>query len=115
MDRYPAVRPRSRLRGNAMPDFIFLMHDDAADLSGGDAWGPYIARLRTAGHFQGGSVIGPGVCVRKASPEPAITSHLSGFIRVVADSLDHARTLVIGNPVFEAGGTVEIRELPQTN
>jgi hypothetical protein len=45
----------------------------------------------------------------------ASTSHLSGFIRVVADSLDHARTLVVGNPVFESGGTVEIRELPQTD
>ena len=98
-----------------MPDYIFRMRDDAADLSGDDAWGPYIARLRTTGHFQGGSAIGPGVCVRKASPQPGVTSHLSGFIRVVADSLDHARTLVIGNPVFESGGTVEIRELPRTD
>jgi hypothetical protein len=22
-----------------MPDYVFLMHDDATDLSGGDAWG----------------------------------------------------------------------------
>jgi len=27
---------------------------------------------------------------------------------------DDARTLLVGNPVFEAGGTVEIRELPRT-
>lgn len=53
--------------------------------------------------------------VRKAGPEPAITSHLSGFMRVVAGSLGHARTLVAGNPVFEFGGTVEIRELPRTD
>lgn len=33
---------------------------------------------------------------------------------VAADSLDAARALLAGNPVFEAGGTVEIRELPRT-
>lgn len=98
-----------------MPDFMFLMHNDASELGGGEPWGPYIARLRASGHFQGGSGIGSGVCVRKARTEPAITSHLTGFIRVSADSLDDARALVIGNPVFEAGGTVEIRELPQTD
>jgi hypothetical protein len=37
-----------------------------------------------------------------------------GFIKVQAESLDHARELLKGNPVFEAGGTVEIRELPRT-
>ena len=98
-----------------MPDYIFLMHDDAAASANDGAWGPYFAKLQTSGQFQGGSAIGPGVCVRKAGPLPAVTRHLSGFIRVTADSLDHARTLVVGNPVFEAGGTVEIRELPQTD
>jgi len=33
---------------------------------------------------------------------------------VNAASLDQAKSLLIGNPVFEAGGTVEIRELPPT-
>jgi hypothetical protein len=51
----------------------------------------------------------------KVGREPAITGHLSGFIRIAADSLEHARTLVVGNPTFESGGTVEIRELPRTN
>jgi hypothetical protein len=44
----------------------------------------------------------------------AMSSHLSGFIRVAAADLAAARGLVAGNPVFEAGGTVEIRELPRT-
>lgn len=35
------------------------------------------------------------------------------YIRVKAGSLTDARALVVGNPVFEAGGTVEIRELPR--
>lgn len=98
-----------------MPDYLFLMHDDATSPSDESGWGPYVARLQATGHLQGGSAIGSGICVRKGSPEPAITGHLTGFIRVAAESLDEARALVVGNPLFESGGTVEIRELPRTD
>jgi hypothetical protein len=100
-----------------MPDYLFLMHDDAPEIAGegsGDEWSHYIGGLQASGNFQGGSAIGGGVCARKAGAVPDITAHLAGFIRVGAESLDHARTLLAGNPVFEAGGTVEIRELPRT-
>ncbi len=94
-----------------MPDYLFLIHDDAAQ--DGD-WGPYLQTLERAGKLQGGSAIGSGLCVRKAGRPPPITGHLAGFIRVEAGSLAEAQTLLTGNPVFENGGTVEIRELPKT-
>ena len=97
-----------------MPDYLFLMHDDVP--SGAETydanWGPYIGRLQASGNFQGGSVIGTGICARKSGAVPDITLHLAGFIRVSAGNLDDAQALLVGNPVFEAGGTVEIRELP---
>jgi hypothetical protein len=34
---------------------------------------------------------------------------------VTADDIEQAKTLLNGNPHFEAGGTVEIRELPRTD
>ena len=92
-----------------MADFIFLMHDDAP---AGMDWDPYLSRLREHGVFQGGSAIGNGACERKAGEPPAPTAHITGFIRVTADDMAQARTLLTGNPVYEAGGTVEIRELP---
>jgi hypothetical protein len=101
-----------------MTDYLFLMHNDTLDPateSNSDNWVRYIGGLQQSGNFQGGSALGAGVCVRKSGAAPVITRHLAGFIRVSADSLDHARTLLIGNPVFEAGGTVEIRELPRTD
>ena len=101
-----------------MPDYLLLMHDDIPARTGGandTDWVPYLARLQESGHFQGGSAIGAGACVRKAGAVPPITAHLSGFIRVAADSLEDARALLAGNPVFEAGGTIEIRELPRTD
>jgi hypothetical protein len=55
------------------------------------------------------------VCLRKSGEPAPVTAHLAGFIRVSAGSLDQAKSLLVGNPVFEAGGTVEIRELPSTD
>src|SRR5260221_7775945 len=96
-----------------MPDYILLMHDDAPKEHDRD-WGDYIGMLRASGNFQGGSAIGEGVCARRSGSAPSISRHLVGYIRITADSLPHARTLLAGNPVYEAGGTVEIRELPRT-
>jgi hypothetical protein len=93
-----------------MADFIFLMHDDGG--GAGLDWEPYLSKLREAGCFQGGSAIGVGECCRKSGAAPEPTAHIGGFIRVTADSLDHAKTLLKGNPVYESGGTVEIRDLP---
>jgi hypothetical protein len=95
-----------------MPDYIFMHHDDAPG-DGGLDWDPYLTRLREAGVFQGGSAIGEGCCVKKAGEAPEPTAHISGYVRVSAATLDEARRLLAGNPVFEAGGTVEIRELPK--
>jgi hypothetical protein len=95
-----------------MAEYLLLMHDDATTDDG--AWEPYLRGLRQRGCFDGGSEIGDGVCVRKDGTAPALTRRLAGYIRVRADSLDKAKSLLAGNPVFEAGGTVEIRELPQS-
>jgi hypothetical protein len=97
-----------------MPDFIFLMHDDHPGEPGLD-WDPYLTRLREAGVFQSGSAIGEGECVRKSGRAPDTTAHITGFVRITARDLAHAQSLLPGNPVFEAGGTVEIRALPRTS
>ena len=95
-----------------MAEYIFLMHDDAeADVN---AWQPYIGELQRRGVFEGGSAIGDGICVRKRGALPSITTHLTGYIRVNAENLEQAKSLLAGNPQFEAGGTIEIRELPRT-
>jgi hypothetical protein len=97
-----------------MTDYILLMHSDSPNPADPHAWEPYLAKLRQGGHFNGGSAIGAGECVRRSSPAPAILSPISGYIRIQAENLSHAKTLLTGNPVYEAGGTVEIRELPRT-
>ena len=77
--------------------------------------GPHTRGLRSAGVFQGGSEIGAGKCMRRAGRAPKISERIAGFIRIEARDLDHVRELLAGNPVFESGGTVEVRELPRTD
>jgi hypothetical protein len=96
-----------------MAEYIFLMHDDAT-ADDETSWDGYLRGLKESGVFEGGSVIGAGICARKRGAVPSITAHLTGYIRVNADDIEHARSLLAGNPHYEAGGTVEIRELPRT-
>jgi hypothetical protein len=95
-----------------MPDYLLLMHDDAPDEERG--WDDYFRSLRESGAFRGGSAIGGGTVARKAGTPGPLAVHLAGFIRVTARDREHAQSLLAGNPVYEAGGSVEIRELPET-
>lgn len=108
-----------------MKDFLLLMHNDAIDsrlANDGKAWEDYFTSLQQSGGFAGGSEIGAGRCFRKkisAGDElrtgvaaPANSDHLTGFIRLRVAHMAAAEALLTGNPVYEAGGTVEIRELP---
>jgi hypothetical protein len=99
-----------------MPDFILLMHSDVQDrdaANNGQRWGEYFRKLRAAGGFNGGSSIGRGVRMRKGADAAPADRTIEGFIRIEADSLQAVQLLVEGNPNYEAGGTVEVRELPQ--
>lgn len=100
-----------------MNEYILLMHQDAPNPEAANdpaQWARYITRLRGTGQFDGGSSIGQGERLRKGQLSQPSDTDLSGFIRVRAANLEEARALLAGNPVYEAGGTVDIRELPHT-
>ena len=96
-----------------MAEFIFLMHRLPEGVAEGD-WTPWLDRLGRSGHLRGGSEIGDGKTFSKHADPATITSHINGFVRIEAADLDEASSLLAGNPVFEAGGTVEIRHLPNS-
>jgi len=99
-----------------MNDYLILMHSDAVDrhvAADEGRWSAYFETLRGSGQFDGGSSIGAGQCFRKAGPAAPPCDALSGYIRIRADDLETARRFLAGNPVYDAGGTVEIRELPR--
>lgn len=96
-----------------MNDYLLLMFNDLPPgaQEDGEAWGPYLGRLHQSGRFGGGSSIGGGVRLGQDGRSLPLVPGLTGFLRVQATSLDDARQWLVGNPVYEAGGTVEIREL----
>lgn len=94
-----------------MKDFILLMHADTTSPEREEDWEAYIGRLIEVGVFQGGSSIGHGQAFRKQGDAAPRTHELTGYIKIQAESLEAARAALAGNPTFEAGGTVEIREL----
>lgn len=96
-----------------MADYMLLMHGDATSAVDGAAWSAYFAKLRAAGVFEGGSAIGGGACARRSGEPAAIAAQLTGYIKITAADLAAARAWLAGNPVYEAGGTIEIRELPR--
>ena len=99
-----------------MNDYILLMHDNATDVAASEdseKWGKYISALRGSGQFDGGSSIGKGESLRIGQPPYAAETRITGFIRVRAADLEDAKSFLQSNPVYEAGGTVEVRELPQ--
>ena len=99
-----------------MNEYILFMHDDADDQTAagdGTLWSKYLDGLRQTGQFDGGSAIGTGVRHKKDGSTLPAEANPTGFIRVNAESLDDAKRFLEGNPVYDAGGTVEIRELPR--
>jgi hypothetical protein len=97
----------------AVNDYILLMHNDTMTTPTDSAWEAYFDILHTSGAFQGGSSIGKGAAFRQGGAAGPESAHLTGFIRVMTKDLADAQRFVAGNPVYDCGGTVEIRELPR--
>lgn len=97
-----------------MNDYIIFMLDDTAnpDAANSALWESYITGLRQSGQFDGGSSIGQGAVYRKGAPADSASLYVTGYLRVRAANLDDAARFLAGNPHYEAGGGVEIRELP---
>jgi len=87
-----------------MSDFVMLMMGSA---SAGD-WEQYIEKLIASGKFRGGSSLGNGVSLVKGDADGECI--VTGFMRFSADSIEDLRDLVSGNPLYEAGGRIELLE-----
>lgn len=100
-----------------MNEYMLLMHQDALHTEAArdpKQWEHYLGQLRSSGQFDGGSSMGSGLRLRKSQADQPSANDLSGFIRVRATDLESAKQFLAGNPVYEAGGTVEIVELPRS-
>ena len=97
-----------------MAEFMLLLHGVILRDEKSQDWRTDLEFLSAEGALRGGSAIGPGVCIRRSGAVPNVTRHIVGYVIIEARNLDHTRRLAQANPFYEAGGTVEIRELPET-
>jgi hypothetical protein len=87
-----------------MPEYLMVMIGPA---SAGD-WDAYIESLVESGCFRGGSALGNGVAVSKGKEDDEC--RVTGYMRFSAESIDEVRRLLAGNPLYEAGGSIELLE-----
>ncbi len=96
-----------------MADFMMLMLGDrqVPDDSSSEDWASYIDKLIKTGSFRGGSALGNGIAVYDKSNEGSAACTATGFMRFEAEAIDDVVALLDGNPVYEAGGKIEILEI----
>jgi hypothetical protein len=113
---HDSIQRYNHIEAKTMPEFIVFMHSDVVDrdmANDGSRWELYLAKLKTAGHFNGGSAIGRGLRFKKGTQTEPAGLGIEGFMRVEARNLDEAQIVLEGNPNYEAGGALEVRELLQ--
>jgi hypothetical protein len=96
-----------------MNDYILFMHNDGGRVEP-EEWTAYTGALIAKGMLRGGSAIGGGMSVSQNGESSNITAHITGYIKIEAGDIEQVKAIVADNPVFKAGGTVEIRELPKS-
>ncbi len=87
-----------------MAQFMMIMMGSA---SSGD-WEAYIGKLVESGKLRGGSSLANGARVSKGMIDSECS--VTGYIRLDVADIDEARILLAGNPLYEAGGFVELLE-----
>lgn len=94
-----------------MQRFLFLMNSDTESPEQRELWTSYVNGLIEGNHLLGGSSLANGVIVRKPKLEGVPSANHVGYLLIEATNIEEAKTLLLGNPVYEAGGSVEICEL----
>lgn len=92
-----------------LSEFVMIMKGRNLGTNASAGWESYIEILIGTGKFRGGSAFGNGRCLSLGSSVAECLA--TGFMRFEADSIEEIETLVEENPVYKAGGEVEIHEL----
>ncbi len=96
-----------------MKHFLLIMHTDIGRAISPVDWESYIRKLQQTGNFNGGSSVGQGQSFKKGVASETVSHWIGGYMVISAEDHAQARSLIDGNPVFAAGGTVELRDLPE--
>lgn len=105
----PAVQHAVRL---SMQYIAFIRANPESTISS-EEWGRFIRTASEAGVFKGGSELGQRHALGDAAV-PDSTNTIDGFMRFDSDDLAQLLALLESHPCLLHGGTIELREMPQT-
>ncbi|WP_421764549.1 YciI family protein [Ekhidna sp.] len=76
-------------------------------------WGEWMQKVKAEGYplQQEGKVVGPGGKIVTDGPFTEGKEIVGGYVHLDAKDLDHAVELSKDCPIFEFGGTTEVREI----
>lgn len=76
-------------------------------------WGEWMGKHSAEGHqlHQEGKVVGKGGSILTDGPFAEGKEVLGGYVIISANDMDHAIEISKGCPIFEFGGTTEVREI----
>mgnify|MGYP000162112815 CR=1 FL=1 len=93
--------------------YIAFIHSNHESTIRPDEWERFIKLARNAGMFQGGSELGERHAIG-ATNVPDSTKVIDGFMRFDSDNLPHLLALLDSHPCIQHGGTIELREMPNS-
>lgn len=93
--------------------FIAFIHGNSDTTATTEQWSRFFEDAKDSGMFQGGSALGSRHAIGK-KPVSDSTDTIVGFMRFDSDDLGRLMELLDRHPVIRHGGTIELREMPQS-
>ncbi len=87
-----------------MTEYIMINHGVGTP----ENWDPYFKMLCDNNHMIGGSAVDHGISVKDSAFSNALTTTMTGYLLIQAESLEKAKEIMALSPVHKAGGTVEL-------
>lgn len=95
-------------------EYIVLIRNNATSPASSNEWDGFFDRAKSSGMFKGGSALGSAFVMGKEVDEQA-SSMLGGFMRFDSESTTELKALLETHPVVQAGGSIEVVEMPVTS
>jgi len=94
-------------------EYILFIHNNTDIQPDIAEWEHFFELAGYSGMFQGGSEIGKRVQLGTKNVTDT-TKSVVGYMRFESDNIEAIEKLLADHPVLKNGGTLELRELPQT-
>jgi hypothetical protein len=87
-----------------MTEYIMINHGVGSP----EKWDIYFKMLSENNHMIGGSALECGISLKESAFSEAISTTITGYIVIQAESLEKAKEVMEKSPIHAAGGTVEL-------